>query len=481
MSGIYSPTPGAGERDTTLRDLLSVVFKRKWLILGIFGVTSVFIGVKTLTTTTTYSADATLLLNRQGARSSVLERNTRQLPWVEVVESEIEVVQSMPVMQKALAKLTDPSSEHPIDITLGQLSKSIQAGVVGESNVIYVTGTSDIRANAPLITNAVAESYVEYHDQLFQLPDPVGMITARSDSVFRLMEALQKERTQILQELGAGDIAHQNRTLTTRQDRMGVKLADAESKIAQLEAEIADAKDFLEHHTGVLPFPENTGSVQGGSLSELVRRLNRQEDNLQQLRSKYTEQHPLIVETRQTIEGLQSQVDRQVAEVIAGKEHELRVAKAARLELKKQRDAVDSDIARILAKSGRLKTLNSQINSLERQYAALSEQSVDSEITSQSFRDYGVKILSPAIGATVNAKGDMVRLALGPILALMAGIGLAFYLENLDHSLTNREDIEQHLEIPVLASFPETDDARRGPPDREDPVPYRRKGSRAKG
>ena len=42
------------------------------------------------------------------------------------------------------------------------------------------------------------------------------------------------------------------------------------------------------------------------------------------------------------------------------------------------------------------------------------------------------------------------------MLTLMAGIGLAFYLENLDHSIVNREDVERHVNIPVLASFPET-------------------------
>jgi capsular polysaccharide biosynthesis protein len=102
---------------------------------------------------------------------------------------------------------------------------------------------------------------------------------------------------------------------------------------------------------------------------------------------------------------------------------------------------------------------------------------VDSEIISQSYRDYSVKVLSPAIGARVNAKADMVRVALGPLLSLMFGIGLAFYLENLDHSLSNRDDIEQHLEIPVLASFPDSDDALQEPPGREEPVPYRRKSS----
>jgi hypothetical protein len=60
----------------------------------------------------------------------------------------------------------------------------------------------------------------------------------------------------------------------------------------------------------------------------------------------------------------------------------------------------------------------------------------------------------------------------------MAGIGLAFYLENLDHSVTNREDVERHTDIPVLASFPETrlkEDDSKGLSGAS--MPFRRRGS----
>ena len=218
MSGIYSQGPGPTERDTTLRDLLAVVFKRKWIILGIFLVTSLIIGLKTVTTPTTYTADATLLLNRQGARSSVLERISRALPWVEVVESEIEVLQSMPVLQKARAKLQDPAEGDPVDISLGKLSKSIATGVVGESNVLFVSGTHLDPQIAQRITNAVAESYVEYHDQIYELPNAMGIIGARADTVFARLETLEAERSAILRQLGTGNIDHQNQRLTDRRE-----------------------------------------------------------------------------------------------------------------------------------------------------------------------------------------------------------------------------------------------------------------------
>jgi capsular polysaccharide biosynthesis protein len=125
-----------------------------------------------------------------------------------------------------------------------------------------------------------------------------------------------------------------------------------------------------------------------------------------------------------------------------------------------------------------IEILDNQIRVLEEQYATLSEQAVAAEVNRSSFADYSVKILSPALDAVQAGRGDIVRILLAPILALMAGIGLAFYLENLDHSIANREDVERHVKIPVLASFPETrvkEGESKGLSGGS--IPFRRRGS----
>ena len=66
--------------------------------------------------------------------------------------------------------------------------------------------------------------------------------------------------------------------------------------------------------------------------------------------------------------------------------------------------------------------------------------------------DYHITLLSePTYGKPSNPR-DLVRLSLGPILSLLVGIGLAFFFENLDHSLKNPEEVERYLELPVLTS-----------------------------
>lgn len=459
MSGIYTQGPGSGERDTTMRDLLAVVFKRKWLILGIFGLTSLSIGLKTVRSPVTFSSDATLLLNRQGARSSALERSGRALPWVEVVESEIEVLKSSPVLQRAQARLKTPTDTDPdgLHLGLGRIAKSVRAGVIGESNVIFVTGTARDAETAVRITNAVAESYVEYHRELFQLPDTAGIIQDRADSTFRNLESLQMERSKLLEQVGVTNIGDEERTLIDQRERLRHELADAERETSRLETEISDARSFLLEGQDSVPFVWNTGSVQGSSLMESLRKLKDKRVELTMLRQKFTERHPLIQEKQRDVETLRATVETALQSVLDTKEHDLRAEQGELRELRRQIADIDALLVRLPGIVQKLDVIGARIASLNNQYKELSNQAVDSEITKSSFRDYAVKILSPAVDASKNQKGDMVRLALGPILALMAGVGLAFYLENLDHSLGNREDVERHLEIPVLASFPDVE------------------------
>jgi hypothetical protein len=52
-----------------------------------------------------------------------------------------------------------------------------------------------------------------------------------------------------------------------------------------------------------------------------------------------------------------------------------------------------------------------------------------------------------------------VRMALGPILSLIVGLGLAFFWDSLDRSLKSVREAEEYLSLPVLAVVAEK---RRG-------------------
>lgn len=475
------PQRQQGQVDTTLRDLLAVIFRRKWLILGIFAATSALVGVKQLSTPISYSADATLLLNRQGgARASVMERSGRVLPWTEVIESEIEVVKSSPVLQLAQQKLQVPTESHPDGVFLNprQISNRVTAGIVGESNVLFVTGSDADPGVAKAITNAVAESYVEYHTELYKLPDPSGVIHARADSTLAQLSVAETRRSALLSGLGVNEVSQEERALVSQRERLRSQRADLDQRLARLEIELEDAREFLAGRSEVLPFSENTGSVQGNTLVSSYHALMKKRGELNVLREKYTAEHPQVRVMVSEVAALDTQVRENTMAIVNAREHTQRVLLRERQQVQSDIDRISGDLERMPAVVREIEILDNQIRVLEEQYATLSEQAVAAEVNRSSFADYSVKILSPALDAVQGGRGDIVRILLAPILALMAGIGLAFYLENLDHSIANREDVERHVNIPVLASFPETrvkEGDSKGLSGSS--IPFRRRGS----
>ena len=99
-----NPTPSAAPRFTrqaTAREFLAVVFRRKWIILGLFLVTTATVITVALTTPTTYISSGRILVKR-GERQSAL-RPDRQIfgDWEQDLGSEMQVMKSQSVVRRA--------------------------------------------------------------------------------------------------------------------------------------------------------------------------------------------------------------------------------------------------------------------------------------------------------------------------------------------------------------------------------------------
>ncbi|HKI82951.1 MAG TPA: Wzz/FepE/Etk N-terminal domain-containing protein [Candidatus Krumholzibacteria bacterium] len=481
MSGLYSQGPVQGERDTTMRDLLSVVFKRKWLIIIFFLGTSALVAVKVVTTPKTWSADATLMLQRQG-RTSVLENSGRALPWVEVMESEVEIARSVPVLQLARAKLQEPTKDFPdgIDVSMGALGSQITSGGVGESNVVYITSTADQYKKAIRIANTVAEAYVEYHKKMFALPDAASAVKVQADSTLKALSALQEERQRVLKEAGSTDLVTEESNLHSLQRELRSNLSEAELKISTLQAQVAAIPKDVDGITSDLPFDLPRGFAQPEVMLTALEKYRKSVQKLEELRTQYTEAHPQVKTAEIDLEQSRKTLESSIRQLVSLKTEELNVAKAKRDDILRQIHEIEAQLAKMPDFTRKVSFLDTQIDSAEKQYAKLNSKYVDTHLSQVSYQDYGVSLLSPAVSAYKNTRGDLVRMALAPLLSLLAGIGLAFYLENLDHSMKTREDVEHHLEIPVLASFPDVDEGESDlePEVRRNPFWKGRRGGR---
>jgi len=160
MNPTPPPTAPTPARQATAREFLAVLFRRKWIILGMFLVTTVTVLVVALTTPTYYQSQGRILVKR-GERQSVLSPD-RQIfsDWEQELGSEMQVMRSVPVVSRA-RELVDAESKR-LGQTLELDPASIDVEVMGKSNVIAVGYVSLEPEKAQIVCRAVMDAYVEY-------------------------------------------------------------------------------------------------------------------------------------------------------------------------------------------------------------------------------------------------------------------------------------------------------------------------------
>ena len=84
------------------------------------------------------------------------------------------------------------------------------------------------------------------------------------------------------------------------------------------------------------------------------------------------------------------------------------------------------------------KEIDQMIRSLEEKHKLLIARQSEAEISRAGYPEWDVSILSGAGMPYKKKTRDFVRLALGPVLSIVVGLGIAFFLESMDHSVKSR-------------------------------------------
>src|SRR6266852_5035352 len=82
------------------RDFLAVLFRRRWIIGTVFIVTTLTVLVINFTQPLMFESTGKVIVKR-GERDNLLQGSMRMLTWSEELASEVEVVKSSTVIQRA--------------------------------------------------------------------------------------------------------------------------------------------------------------------------------------------------------------------------------------------------------------------------------------------------------------------------------------------------------------------------------------------
>jgi uncharacterized protein involved in exopolysaccharide biosynthesis len=203
------------KKESTVKDFLEVIFRRKWIILGIVLISTAIVVILNMRKPAEYESAAKVLIKR-GEAPGVFDRGVRTLNWEEEIASQIEMVKSQTVVSNAQLIV---SQFYPKGYTTNrkiQLAK-VNSGVVTTSNVIYVTYGSDDPVFVEAAVNAIVTAYREYYSNTKTPPEMEDFFSQEIERLQEEIEYWREHKEKVLNEGDIIDIQDQRRNLRLRE------------------------------------------------------------------------------------------------------------------------------------------------------------------------------------------------------------------------------------------------------------------------
>jgi polysaccharide chain length determinant protein (PEP-CTERM system associated) len=234
---------------------------------------------------------------------------------------------------------------------------------------------------------------------------------------------------------------------------------------------------------------EDTGSEQFTG-DPLITELNNLKRDLSNAQSKYTENHPDIIDLKKKISNLEKKVEArrqeggredngttvvldpaskrllaQYTEQFNEAQLEVRRLKAEVRNLKDQIALYQKRIEDTPRREQELTLLTRDYDLLKTNYQSLLDKKIQAQMAENLERKQQgeqFKILDPARLPETPIKPDRNRILLiGVMMGLMAGLGLTWFRESLDRSFHSVSDVEVYLAIPVIATVPNLQEEKK--------------------
>jgi succinoglycan biosynthesis transport protein ExoP len=444
------------QRESTVKDFLEVVFRRKWIVLGIVAVSSLSVVGFSLREAAAYESSAKVLV-RRGEVQGVFNPYVRTLTWEEEIASQIEMVKSLVVLERANELLSELSPEgyEPIaEIDVGRVG----SGVIGTSNVIWVTYLSSDPIFCEVAVNAIISAYREYYQKVRTPPEMDDFFSSELNSIKEEINYWLDYKERIFQEWDIIDINEQRRFLIQ-------SLANYQDKYNELDQDIQEKRKVIQRlkelrEMGIEQLSAATsGFIESQLEQQVVENLRNNLHSLRveesELTARYTDENPEVQRVRKRIADMKSMLNEEISTQVIINENQLEVMLERERTLSGIMSRLTSESDDYPKKEIEVQRIESTLKQLNSNYLDLLESRLNAKMNIASNPEWTVTILSSATPAVRKKTRDYVRMAVGPVFSVLIALGLAFLIDSLDHSIKNISEAEESFGLPVLASLPE--------------------------
>jgi len=443
-------------RETTLRDFMSVVFRRKGVILTVVLAALATVVFLNATTVPSFLSSARLLVSR-GEPESVFNTRKMLLSWEEELNSEIEILRSTTLGKMAQALLDE---SHAVD-GLGQQIRfhptSVGPATTGKSSVLVVNYTAPDPREAREALRALTRAYIDWRSETRSPPYVEAFFQTELEALRDRLADWEQRRAEFMSDEGIIHIRSEQESLLRQREDAAFQLTGIRSRLAEYGARLEAIRDLQEEKRldgSVAIFGLGDSEFNDESLLSNIRKeLDMRRAEYFKLEGRYTDDHPEVRAAKELVERLEIELDKEVDNYARFLEARIAVAQARVSSLETTVRGIDEQLNGFPDKAARLAQYDRIIEALQTDYMTIVERHVDAKVETSGRPEWKVILLQPATNALRQRTRDYIRLALVPVFALLIGLALAFVFDGLDHSVKDATEVEEHLRVPVLGSL----------------------------
>lgn len=443
-------------RETTLRDFVSVVFRRKGVVLTVLLAAIVTVVLLNATTTPSYVSSARLLVSR-GEPESVFNTRTKLLSWEEELNSEIEVLRSVTLGKVAQAVLDETGAVASDGMPIRFRPTSVRPTTTGKSSVLIVEYTALDALEAREALRALTRAYIEWRVETRSPPVVESYFQEELEALRDRLAEWEQRRADFMSDEGIVNIRSEQESLLRQREDAAFQLTTERSRLADYSARLESVRTLQQEKR-----LDNTVNIFGlgdaefndeSLLFNLRKEMQTRQAEYFEVRGRYTDDHPAVQAAKELVDRLQLELDTEIENYARFLEARLAVAQSKVSSLEATIRTFDEQLYGLPDKAARLTQYDRVIEALQTDYETFVEKHVEAQVETTGRPEWKVILLQPATPALRQRTRDYIRLALVPMFALMIGLALAFVFDGLDHSVKDATEVEEHLRVPVLGSL----------------------------
>ncbi len=464
------------EFEMDLRQYISILWQRKWLIIGLFVIAVVSTYFLTKTMDPIYKTSATIMMQKNDGMQNLFSGDMFSM-GNDKSGTYSRMLKTRRVLDQTIREM-DLRDEEGKYISISSLSSIIAVSPVSGTDLIEISMEHTDPEKAMNIVNTLVRVFEEGNTAM----NKVALTGARDfieKQVVEVKKNLESTEMELLHYKQDNDVIMP----TEEAKQILDKLVEAESSKSMVEVELKSIDASIRAIKREMAAQEekvisNTVITNNPLVSQYKSQLTELESKLVGLKSKYTDSHPDVIGLESQITSITKILKNEVEKVVSSETESINPVYQSLYQ-----SFINLEIER-LAKIAKLESFDGFIQEKEKDLKSLPAKELElvrlervAKVTGEIYtmlitRLEEVKISEAMLTSDVYVV-DSAYLPQNPIkpnkkmlilmagfLAIFVGVGLSFLMEFLDTTVKSSEEIERMLDLPVIGSIPDMEKFR---------------------